>query len=65
MRKVKTRTRLLAEAIVDDLFVNGQGQQASRLVLTADAPFRMDLGGWGRGAACDVIERALVKGGIE
>jgi len=49
--------RELAEAIVRDLFVNGAGQQAARLVLF-DHHGR-DLGGWGREPARDRIETAL------
>ncbi len=36
----------IAEQIADDLFVNGAGERAQRLVLTVDSPKKLDLGGW-------------------
>ncbi len=47
----------LAEQIARDLFVNGQGQRAVRLVLV-DAHGR-DLGGWGETVVADRIAAAL------
>ena len=56
--------RVLAQAVIDKLFVNAWGQQAHRLVLTtADGH---DLGGGGRGPALDavalVLKEALLVG---
>ncbi|MGE3278055.1 MAG: hypothetical protein AB7O67_23330 [Vicinamibacterales bacterium] len=48
----------IADAVVSRLFVNGMGEQADRLVLTVDRPYR-DLGGWCRGAVRDVVIDAL------
>ena len=45
----------LAEQIADDLFTNGDGKRADRLVLTADGPPRRDLGGWSRRAVMDRV----------
>jgi hypothetical protein len=45
----------LAERIARDLFTNGQGQCAQRLVLTVDTPEKRDLGGWSFGPAVDRI----------
>ena len=54
---------VLAMKIVDDLFVNGQGKQASRLVLvTAEG---RDLGGWCRQAAVDRITEVLKTKGAK
>lgn len=47
----------VSEKIVDDLFVNGQGQEAERLVLMSCD--RKDLGGWSRRAVVDRIVQAL------
>jgi len=47
----------LATAIADELFTNGQGQRAERLVLTSR--FGSDLGGWCQRAVIDVIARQL------
>ncbi len=44
-----------AERIADDLFTNGEGQRADRLVLTVDGPPRLDLGGWSASAIADQI----------
>lgn len=49
----------LIEQIVDDLFVNGAGDRADRLVLTVDGPPSCDLGGWCRGALRDRLVAAL------
>jgi len=46
-----------AQWIAESLFVNGQGEQADRLVLTsADGK---DLGGWCRRAVVDQIMKTL------
>ena len=47
----------LAEWIVSDLFTNGVGQKAKRLVLELEDG--RDGGGWGRGPAKDRIETIL------
>lgn len=49
--------KALAERIARDLFTNGQGEHAERLVLI-DANGR-DLGGWCEQAVVDRIEGAL------
>lgn len=51
--------RQLAEEIAADLFTNGNGDRAGRLVLTIDGPPRRDLGGWGQKAMADRIEDKL------
>ena len=51
--------RKLAERIAQELFTNGQGQRAQRLVLTIDKPTPRDLGGWAEAAVVDLIERLL------
>lgn len=48
--------RALAEAIADDLFVNGFGERAERLVLTFD---RQDLGGLCRAAVIERVEERI------
>ena len=50
-----------AQAIVDDLFMNGNGDRAERLVLTADGPPRRDLGGWSSTAVLHRIKRLLTR----
>lgn len=45
------------ERAVDELFVNGQGEQSHRLVLTGMDG--RDLGGWCKQAVINTIERAL------
>jgi hypothetical protein len=50
--------RELAERVAADVFVNGQGETADRLVLVKDAPLR-ELGGWGRMPFIDRVERVL------
>ena len=47
---------MLAEKVVDALFVNGQGLVADRLVLAKDGK---DLGGWGRDAAVARLSRVI------
>ena len=59
---IKTMTngaaRLLAERIARDLFTNGQGEHADRLVLVV-AGVSYDLGGWCESAVVDRIVMAL------
>ena len=61
MKKASTRKHMTprqrAEALVDCLMRNGQGEQSERLVLTAQDG--RDLGGWGRLPLIDKIERAI------
>lgn len=52
-----TQARAAAQRIVADLFTNGNGLVADRLVLTTDD--NRDLGGWGRGPAEARILRGL------
>ncbi len=47
--------RRFAEAVTRDLFTNGQGQRAERLVLWAGR----DLGGWGEAVVVDRITEAI------
>lgn len=47
----------LVNAIVEDLFRNGDGREAARLVLTSREGG--DLGGWNRIAVTDRIVRAI------
>jgi hypothetical protein len=49
------RLTALVQQIVDDLFTNGSGQRADRLVLTIDGPPTRNLGGWCREAIRDRI----------
>lgn len=53
---MKTRNRMLAERIVNEIFRNGFGDKAGRLVLMLGA---RDLGGWGEGTLTDRIEAIL------
>jgi len=55
-RQGKSR-RALARRIATDLFTNGLGQFADRLVL--ELPGKVDGGGWNFTSAIDRIERAL------
>jgi hypothetical protein len=50
---LRRKAKRLAHAIAEELFVNGMGKHAERLVLT-DAEGR-DLGGWGREPVEDLI----------
>ena len=50
-------TRAVAVSIADDLFVNGDGDEAIRLVL--DIRMKKDGGGWCKEAVIDLIERKL------
>jgi hypothetical protein len=54
-----SKHRQLAEAIAEDLFVNGCGDVAERLVLTVDSAPKRDLGGWSKGPLTDRIELLL------
>jgi len=58
MQSDADRLRELAEAIAADLFVNGFGAEAERLVLTSDSTGRTH-GGWCRGAVVDRIAARL------
>lgn len=56
----KSETRKRAERIAHNLFVNGAGQLATRLVMvdeSGDEP--RDLGGWCEEAVADKIESVL------
>ena len=58
--------RQIAELIADDLFTNGAGEMADRLVLMCDqSPWSReaprDLGGYSKAAVIDVIERGLIQ----
>jgi hypothetical protein len=46
-----------ATECVNQLFINGQGQRAERLVLTSQDG--RDLGGWGRGPVIDHVVEAI------
>ena len=56
-RKKKTWKELLADEIVETLFVNGAGQKAKRLVLELENG--KDGDGWSKGPVRDVIIRHL------
>ena len=60
-KKTRPLTRRDVELIVNDLFINGGGQRADRLVLTDDGPPTRDLGGWSRAAIADRIFTLLRK----
>jgi len=50
----------LAEKIADEMFKNGVGEVADRLVLTKDgAPPSRSLGGWGRVGFVHVVAEVL------
>lgn len=51
----------LAVRLATELFTNGQGERAQRLVLTIDKPTSVNLGGWNYNAAVDLIERLLAS----
>ncbi len=61
---MKRQIRNIAKAIASDLFTNGVGQHAGRLVLVSlkldDAPER-NLGGWSEGAVVDRVSAILEK----
>ena len=54
-----TEMHKLAEKIADQLFSNGAGQKAERLVL--ELPGKRDGGGWCKQAVVDVIVRAMER----
>lgn len=56
--KPKAIAKRLATEIVNELFVNGSGQRAERLVLTTQVG---TLGGWGEAAAYTVIQALILK----
>ncbi len=58
------KIRELAAIIAEDLFINGSGQLAQRLVLTVDTPTKRDLGGWSQAAMADRIGDILVADGF-
>ena len=49
----------LAKTIARDLFTDGQGARAQRLVLTIDGPPRLDLGGLSESVVVDRIAARL------
>jgi hypothetical protein len=53
--------RQFAEQIARDLFTNGLGQRADRLLLVRDVDPPSSLGGWSEEAMADRIEEALSK----
>lgn len=57
-----TPPRQLAEQIADELFVNGFGERAERLVLLDDAG--RNLGGWSKTAVVDRITACLERGAL-
>jgi hypothetical protein len=61
MTDLRAQARKLAQQIVDDIFVNGQGDEAQRLVLTIDSPSKRDLGGWSKECLADRIARLLER----
>ena len=59
--EVDLPTRRLAELIAENLFTNGSGDRAQRLLLMVDAPVKRDLGGWCFAAAVDRIAAQLCQ----
>jgi hypothetical protein len=57
----RRRRRDQAEQIARDLFTNGQGERAERLVLTVDGPPAENLGGWSETAMIERIEQTLER----
>jgi hypothetical protein len=57
----RRRQRDQAEQIARDLFTNGQGERAERLVLTVDGPPAKNLGGWSEAAVIERIEQMLER----
>lgn len=49
---------VVAREIVKDLFTNGAGNRADRLVMVLDNP-RVDLGGWSESGAVARIKKIL------
>jgi hypothetical protein len=60
--KQSTNNEPLARAIAADLFTNGMGDHAGRLMLES-AGDRRDMGGWSEEAMVIRIKRILDKGG--
>lgn len=56
--------RKFAEALARELFTNGSGDVAQRLVLSIDKPSHRDLGGWCEAVIIDKIEAALVRSSV-
>ena len=50
----------IARMIADDLFANGAGELAERLVLTVDGPPKRNLGGWSKAAVITRITSLLL-----
>lgn len=55
--------RKLAEKMTDDIFTNGQGSKAERLLLWNDST-TTDLGGWSERPCADRIETMLREAGV-
>lgn len=49
----------VAREIAKDLFTDGSGERAERLVLTVDSPPARTLGGWSKGNALARIKKIL------
>lgn len=60
---MSTEARKLAERIVEKMFTNGAGTQATRLVLVVDHPDPkvpyLDIGGWCKSALVNLITREI------
>jgi len=54
-----TDPETVTKALIDDLFVAGDGTRAQRLVLVIDVPQRRDLGGWSQEAATHRVHHHL------
>jgi len=50
----------ITQHIVDDLFVNGFGEHADRLVMTKDSDPQRPLGGWSKRAVLQRVREALL-----
>lgn len=53
------KAREIAVAVAQDLFTNGQGERADRLVMTVDGTPKLDLGGWSMAAVIVRVEAIL------
>jgi hypothetical protein len=60
----KTQIRATAKRIAHDLFTNGQGHHADRLVLTVDGPPTQNLGGLAERVVSDRIADGLIADGF-
>lgn len=49
----------VAQRIVDDLFVNGEGKRATRLAM--EMPGKRDGGGWNELAVMDRVKKVLME----